>query len=118
MGTLCNTFVGNVSEKFERIKHVPPVPSEELADMLRDHDIYITGSKNDPCSNALIEALSCGLPSIYYKDGGHPELVSAGGLPFRTEEELLEQLDRITDNYELFRNLITVSRLEDVAKNI
>jgi glycosyltransferase involved in cell wall biosynthesis len=110
------TFVGNVSEKFERINHVPPVPSEELADMLRDHDIYITGSKNDPCSNALIEALSCGLPAIYYKDGGHPELVSAGGLPFRTEEELLEQLDRITDNYELFRNLITVSRLEDVAK--
>ncbi len=110
------TFVGNVSEKFEHINHVPPVPSEELADMLRDHDIYITGSKNDPCSNALIEALSCGLPAIYYKDGGHPELVSAGGLPFRTEDEILEQLDRLTDNYELFRNLITVSKLEDVAE--
>ena len=115
-GSYDYTFVGNVSERFERINHVPPVPSEELADMLRDHDIYITGSKNDPCSNALIEALSCGLPAIYYKDGGHPELVSAGGLPFRTEEEMLEQLDRLTDNYELFRNLITVSRLEDVAE--
>lgn len=109
------TFVGNVSEQFERIKHIPPVPSEELADILRSHDIYITGSRNDPCSNALIEALSCGLPAIYYEDGGHPELVSTGGLPFRTEAEILEQLDTISDNYQFFRNMITVSRLEDVA---
>lgn len=109
------TFVGNVSEKFELIKHVPPVPSEELADMLRNHDIYITASKNDPCSNALIEALSCGLPALYYKDGGHPELVMAGGLPFRTEEEVLEQLDKMENNYETFQNLITVSKLDDVA---
>ena len=62
-GSYDYTFVGNVSERFERINHVPPVASEELADMLRDHDIYITGSKNDPCSNALIEALSCRLPA-------------------------------------------------------
>ena len=109
------TFVGNVSEKFKFIKHVPPVPSEELADMLRNHDIYVTGSKNDPCSNALIEALSCGLPAIYYQDGGHPEPVSAGGLPSRTEEEILEQLDKVAQHYELFQNLITVSRLDDVA---
>ncbi len=109
------TFVGNVSEKFGQINHIPPVPSGELADLLRNHDIYITASKNDPCSNALIEALSCGLPAIYYEDGGHPELVKAGGLAFRTQEEILSQLDDMVDNYETFQNLITVSRLEDVA---
>jgi len=109
------SFVGNVSEKFEHIRHIPAVPSQELADLLRNHDIYITASKNDPCSNALIEALSCGLPSLYYEDGGHPELVSAGGLPFRTEDELLEQLENMVDNYEMFQSLITVSRLNEVA---
>ncbi|MGC8658726.1 MAG: glycosyltransferase [Desulfomonilaceae bacterium] len=109
------TFVGNVSEQFKRIKHIPPVPSEELADILRDHDIYITASKNDPCSNALIEALSCGLPAIYYEDGGHPELASVGGLPFRNQEEILVQIEKISDNYNFFRNMITVSKLEDVA---
>jgi len=109
------TFVGNVSEKFQQIKHVPPVPSEQLAGLLRNHDIYITASKNDPCSNALIEALSCGLPAIYYEDGGHPELVKAGGLAFRTEEEILTQLDDMVENYETFQNLISVSKLEDVA---
>ena len=36
-----------------------------------------------------------------------------------TEEEILEQLDRLTDNYELFRNLITVSRTRRYSrKNI
>ncbi len=109
------TFVGNVSEKFQQIKHVPPVPSEQLAGLLRNHDIYITASKNDPCSNALIEALSCGLPAIYYEDGGHPELVKAGGLAFRTEEEILPQLDNMVENYETFQNLISVSKLDDVA---
>ncbi len=109
------TFVGNASEEFTRIKRVEAVPSEDLADMLRQHDIYITASKNDPCSNAVIEALSCGLPTLYLNDGGHPELVGSGGLPFSAQEEILPQLDRLVDNYEMFQNLIVVSKLSDVA---
>jgi len=109
------TFVGNVSEKFERIRHVDPVPSEQLADMLRSHDIYVAASRNDPCSNALIEALSCGLPVLYLNDGGHPELVGYGGLPFENEDEILSQLDRLVEHYEMFQRLIVVSRMDDVA---
>jgi len=109
------TFVGNASETFHRVRHIPPVPSEELADILRSHDVYITASRNDPCSNALIEALACGLPALYVNDGGHPELVGAGGLPFSSEEEILPQLNKLVDNYTAFQRLITVSRLEDVG---
>jgi glycosyltransferase involved in cell wall biosynthesis len=109
------TFVGNASEEFSRIRKVDPVPSEDLADLLRQHDIYITASRNDPCSNAVIEALSCGLPALYLNDGGHPELVGTGGLPFMTNEEILPQLDRLVENYEMFQNLIVVSKLRDVA---
>lgn len=109
------TFVGNVSEKLDRIHHVAPVSSEELAGILREHDIYITASQNDPCSNALIEAMACGLPALYLNDGGHPELVGYGGLPFNNEQEILPSLERLVENYESFQNLIVVSRLEDVA---
>lgn len=109
------TFVGNASETFHRVKHIPPVPSEELADILRNHDVYITASRNDPCSNALIEALACGLPALYLNDGGHPELVGAGGLPFNAEEEIFPQLNKLVENYSSFQRLITVSRLEDVG---
>jgi glycosyltransferase involved in cell wall biosynthesis len=110
------TFVGNASEKFSRIRHIPPVSSEELAAILRQHDVYITASSNDPCSNALIEALACGLPALYLNDGGHPELVGYGGLPFRAEEEILPQLDRLVESYESFQKLIVVSKMEDVAE--
>jgi glycosyltransferase involved in cell wall biosynthesis len=110
------TFVGNASEKFDRIRHIPPVPSDELARILRNHDIYITASRNDPCSNALIEAMACGLPALYLNDGGHPELVGYGGLPFEHEEEILPQLDRLTEHYESFQRLIAVSKMEEVAE--
>jgi glycosyltransferase involved in cell wall biosynthesis len=110
------TFVGNASEKFSRAKYVPPVSSEELAEILRQHDIYITASQNDPCSNALIEAMACGLPALYLNDGGHPELVGCGGLPFESESEILAQLDKLTDNYQMYQRLIAVSSMDDVAE--
>lgn len=109
------TFVGNVSEQFERAKHIPPVSSEELSDLLRQHDIYITASRNDPCSNALIEAMACGLPALYINDGGHPELVGFGGLPFNSEDEIIPQLENLVEDYESFQRMIAVSAMEDVA---
>ena len=109
------TFVGHASEEFDRIRHLAPVPSDELAGLLRDHDIYITASQNDPCSNALVEALACGLPALYLNDGGHPELVGYGGLPFGHVDEILPQLDVLIENYETFQNLIVVPSMESVA---
>lgn len=109
------TFVGNASEEFSRIRHIPPVSSEELAALLRNHDVYITASRNDPCSNALIEALACGLPALYLNDGGHPELVGMGGLPFHDEHDILSQLRRLVDDYEIFQSVIVVPALKDVA---
>jgi glycosyltransferase involved in cell wall biosynthesis len=110
------TFVGNVSEEFSLAKHIPPVSSEELAEILRRHDIYITASQNDPCSNALIEAMACGLPALYLNDGGHPELVGYGGLPFESESEILPQLDKIVDNYQMYQRVIAISSMDEVAE--
>lgn len=110
------TFVGNTSEEFEHIRRVPPVPSEKLADILRQHDIYLTASRNDPCSNALIEALTCGLPAFYLNSGGHPELVGYGGLPFNEVEEILPLLDVLVENYEMFQNVIVVPSLAEVTE--
>jgi glycosyltransferase involved in cell wall biosynthesis len=110
------TFVGNVSETFSRVRHIPPVSSQDLAEILRNHDIYIAASRNDPCSNALIEALACGLPALYFNDGGHPELVGYGGLPFKNESEIFPQLQELTDNYEMFQRLIATNTMEDVAE--
>lgn len=110
------TFVGNVEESFINIKHVPALPSEALAHELRQHDIYINASKFEPCSNALIEALSCGLPAIYYDDGGNPELVGFAGLPFTEAEQIPALLDKLVDYYEAYQFLLTPPRMDEVSQ--
>src|SRR6266849_3298122 len=42
------TFAGNTNARFERIRVVGPLKSEPLADLLRDHDVYLATSRDDP----------------------------------------------------------------------
>ncbi len=109
------TFVGQAGVAFTRARYVPPVGSRELAELLRAHDVYLTASVNDPCSNALLEALACGLPALYRRSGGHPELVGAAGLPFDEPAEIPELLDRLVAEYDVRRGAIRVPALGDVT---
>jgi len=109
------TFVGRLPTALKNIRMISPIPSRELADLLRQNDVYLTASRNDPCSNSLIEALSCGLPAIYLKSGGHPEIVGEAGLGFVEAWEILSFLERLSTEYESFQMKIQVPRIEDVA---
>jgi len=88
------TFVGRSAVAFDRIRSLPPQRSHDVASLLRGHDVFIAASLYDPCSNALVEALSCGLPAIYADSGGHPELVGDAGFAFSHPEEIPPLLDR------------------------
>jgi glycosyltransferase involved in cell wall biosynthesis len=110
------TFVGRVTGTFEHIRTLAPVDSQTLAGLLKQHDIYVTASQNDPCSNALVEALSCGLPAVYLHDGGHPELVEFGGIGFRTPEEIPGALERLVASYEAFQRNIWVDGMDELAQ--
>lgn len=109
------TFVGRSPVRFQRIKMVAPQPTREVANLLRQHDIYITASRFDSCSNSLIEAITCGLPAIYLDSGGNPEIVRSGGLPFLHKEEVPVLLDDLVDGYEEFEQRITAPSLPEVA---
>lgn len=109
------TLLGRFSGTYAHGRVLAPVPSEAVAHELRRHDLYIAASRNDPCSNALLEALACGLPAAYLDSGGHPELVGEGGLPFTEKEELLAVLERLADEIDDRRAAIGVPALEDVA---
>ena len=109
------TFAGNTSARFERIRRVGPLASEPLADLLREHDVYIAPSRDDPCSNALLEALACGLPAAFLRSGGHPELVGEGGIGFESAEELPVVLSQLREQLDQRRAAITIPTLSDVA---
>lgn len=110
------TFVGNVKGNFRNINVIPAVPSEVLANHLRNSHIYITASLNDPCSNALTEALACGLPALYKNSGGHPEIVKEAGLGFNDPEEIPSLLTTLVSNYSSYHAKIDIPSIETVAK--
>jgi glycosyltransferase involved in cell wall biosynthesis len=109
------TFAGRTQQKFERIRVVDPLPSQALADLLRTQDLYLAPSRDDPCSNALLEALACGLPAAFLRSGGHPELVGEAGIGFQEAEEVPGALSRLAQEYEQRRAKIRVPALSDVA---
>ena len=109
------TLLGRFPGSFERARVLPPVPSAEVASELRRHDLYIAASRNDPCSNALLEALACGLPVAYLDSGGHPELVGAAGRAFTDRDELPDVLGKLAEEIEERRAAIRVPSLADVA---
>ena len=96
------SFIGNSSVKFKNIKVYKPLKSKELARLILKHQIYITASKNDPCSNSLIEALELKLPSIVLKSGGHTEILNKRGLYFTNQNDLLYKINLIFKNYNIF----------------
>jgi glycosyltransferase involved in cell wall biosynthesis len=109
------SFIGNTPISFKNISVIPVQPSEKIADILRSSDIYITASRKDPCSNSLIEALSCGLPAIAVNDGGHPELIQNGGELFDTPTEIPEKIIKITKNYQSYRDSVPKFSIDEKA---
>lgn len=109
------TFVGNSPVQFKNITHIPAVEPRKLADLLRQSDIYLTASQKDPCSNALFEALHCGLPAIALRDGGHPEIVQEAGELFDAKEEILDLLERIMAHYEQYQANINLPLISEIA---
>ena len=111
------TFVGNSPIEFNNIKCIKPVHSNELAKILNQHDIYITASQNDPCSNSLIEALSCGLPAVALNDGGHPELIQEGGELFTAKQDIIEKIEKVVKNYYYYQSKIPEFSAQKIAQN-
>lgn len=110
------TFVGRSPLMFKNIRMISAVDSFRMAGLFREHDIYITASKNDPCSNSLIEALTCGVPAIYLQSGGHSEIVKQAGAGFEAAEQIPDLLDALVESYEKFQALISLPSIEEVSQ--
>lgn len=84
----------------------------EAPQIYRGAHAYIMTKHNDPCPNAVIEALSCGLPVIYSNTGGVPELVgNDAGVALDCEndwdrprvpstEDIAQAMIRVGENYQ------------------
>lgn len=108
-------FIGNSPVSFKNIEMCSALPSEMLADKLRGSDIFVSPTKDDACSNAILEALACGLPVVALHSGGNPELVKEGGMLFSNEEEMIRAIETVAGDINGFRGRIAVKSIGEIA---
>ncbi len=99
------TIIGNLPSqiKFKNINYIKPLFGIELADALRNHHAYITGSLNEPGGNHQNEAINCGLPALYLDSGCMKEYCKGFGLEY-TNENLFQKIDQLIDDYTIIKN--------------
>jgi len=109
------SFVGNSPIEFKNIKSIKAVNSRKLADILKEHDIYITATKYEPFGQAVIEALHCGLPAVVRTGGGY--LQAAGNMieVFQDESDILEAIEKVAQNYEYYQKQMNLPTLKEIA---
>lgn len=103
------TFVGNYNENYtpKNITVLSPECDMRLGNILREHDIYLTASQNEPCGMHQLEGMSCGMPILYREgSGGIKETCGTAGLEFSDFDDFLEKLQQIKKEYGLFKNNI------------
>lgn len=110
------TFVGNSPVEFENIRHIPAKPSTELAELLREADIFVGLSHNESCSNVIGEALACGLPALIRNTGGNPSFVAQGAVLYDRDVDIPAALERMAANLDEHRARLRPLDMEEVAQ--
>jgi len=110
-------FIGNEDYKFKNIHNLGVMSNELLGNYLKSSNIYISASKIEACSNSLIEAVSCGLPSITRDCSSNNEIVRDKRLLYNNIEELLSKLDEVKSALNIENNYdYSVRNIDSVAK--
>jgi colanic acid/amylovoran biosynthesis glycosyltransferase len=88
-----------LEERVTLLGHLPP---EEVRDILHASDIFVLSSLSEGISNAVLEAMACGLPVVTTDCGGMREAVMDGVegfvVPVRDPEAMAEAVDFRVEN--------------------
>jgi glycosyltransferase involved in cell wall biosynthesis len=84
-------------------------PSEAVFSILKLCDVFCLPSRSEGFSNALIEAMACGLPSVATRAGGNAEALEDGRSGFLVESEdvaaMAERLQTLLRDPKLARQM-------------
>jgi len=87
------TFIGNSPIPFKNLRHIEPVSSQALAEELRRNDVFLQTSHIEACSNALIEAMTCGLIPVARNNSSHPEILGCCGVLYEGIDDVIGAID-------------------------
>jgi glycosyltransferase involved in cell wall biosynthesis len=106
-----------------RMRVLPAVPHEQIADYLQALDVLVLPSHSTPVwkeqfGHVLIEAMACGVPVIGTDSGAIPDVIGEAGLvvPERDPRALRAALQRLQDDPELRARLSNAGRARVLAR--
>ena len=98
--TMTFTYIGRTKSNFKNSKVVKPLFGLDLGKELSKYDIYVSGSRNDPGPNHILESLSCEIPTICHLDGGGAVEFCGDNMTFSDLNHLKEmiQMKNLSNN--------------------
>lgn len=102
---------GNISD---RVEFIGRVPREETTRYYQEASLFVLPSLNEGMSNAMLEALACGLPIIMTPTGGAEELIQEGKngiiVPFESNKDIAAAMEKFLTNPEKVQSFGAASR--------
>jgi len=101
------TYIGRYNNNFETngIEIISPKSSDDLASILPNYDIYLTASIEEAGANHVLEAIACGLPILYRKNGGSiSEYCKKFGIEYFDKLSMLESITSFKKNHLQYYN--------------
>jgi len=88
------------------------IDSETMPEVYRQNDIFISASMQEGMSNAMLEAMSSGLPIVTTRCEGLAELIDGNGLIVEQDkvEEIAKAIKRLADDSRLYKQMSTAAR--------
>jgi len=86
--------------------------SEKMPQVYRQNDIFISASMQEGMSNAMLEAMACGLPIVTTRCEGVQELVADNGIVVERAqaEEIAEAIRKLATDQQSYRQMSCASR--------
>ena len=113
-GQMEQQFRKNVAERelSDVIKITGRMDSKKMPEVYRNNDIFISASMQEGMSNAMLEAMSSGLPIVTTRCEGLAELINGNGLIVEQEsiEEIAKAIKQLVDDPELRKRMSTAAR--------
>jgi len=101
------TFIGNLPKKFkfEKTNYISAKSGHELSNLLKENDVYLTASVNEPGGNHQNEGLNCGLPVLYLDSGCMKEYCEGFGLEYN-KINMKDKIFEIKNRYNEFKSKV------------